>query len=138
MIAQNQTLTAFRQDPLQIAMRVNGYDLTGATFKLSVRLYPDAAGDPLIEVEGTPTPGANGIRIADTGTTDGVPWTDLDILIGKALLSDSSIPAAEEAGDDIILAYDFGWTRASSSTAFVAVEETILFGDFIVKGSVND
>lgn len=135
-VSKRVDLRAFREDPYQLRFRVRGYNLTGATMAFAVRLYPNAPGDAEIEIGNTTTRGAEGIRIVDTGVTDGFDWTDVEIIIAKATVS--ALPTVGEAGADDVFAYDFEWERADTGSGFSEEETTILFGDFIVRGSVNN
>ena len=135
-IAQRLEQVAFRKDPFQLAFRARGYNLSLAAFAFAVRLYPDAPGDPLILVRKAQTRGASGVRVVDTGTdADGIPWTDLEIILRKSLIE--ALPSAGEAGDDAQFHYDFQWAAPDTASGFSQVENTILFGPFIVKGSIN-
>lgn len=131
-------LRVFRKDPLQLTLTVVGIDLTGATqLDFAVRLYPDAPGAKLINCALTTTPGAQGCRLVSV-TTDGggVPTSVIEILDTKATMA--ALPAAGEAGDDTVLHHDFQWLRAADGSGLTMIEETKLFGQFIVMGSVND
>lgn len=134
-IAQKLTLTTFRTDPFHETMRVLGKDLSAAlSLTFAIRLYPDAPGDPIAKLSKVTAINASGVRIVSTGMEDGVPYTDLEILLGKG----DNYPNAGEAGADLTLAYDFKWIEAPVASGFYNPEQTILFGDFIVKGSVNE
>lgn len=135
LIPRKVTLSTFRNDPYHLRMRVNGYDLSAADFKFSVRLLPDTGGSPLAEVIEETVIATSGVRVVDTGTEDDVPYTDIEVFID---LADSDWPAADEPGDDVILSYDFGWTDTPETEGFYNPRATYLYGDFIVKGSVND
>ena len=131
-------LRVFRKDPLRETLRVVGINLTGATqLDFAVRLDPDAAGAKLITCALTTTPGAQGCRLVSV-TTDagGVPTSLIEILDTKATMA--ALPAAAEAGDDVVLYYDFQWLRAADGSGLTMTEETKLAGQFIVMGSVND
>ena len=137
LTAVNQTLSAFRNDPLYLLMEVIGYDLSGNLPSLAVKLYPDAPGPPLLLLAPTVIPGADGIRsVSVTYDDDDVPTTLLEAIASKTVIS--ALPAAPVAGADVTLAYDLQWTPPLAGTGLSPVEETVLFGDFIIKGSVND
>jgi hypothetical protein len=135
-IPQKVTLIAFRTEPYHLRMRIEGYDLSGADFKFSVRLLPDTPGSAIVEVTNTVTIGTEGVRVVDTGTDDdSVPWTDVEILILAGAWDDAPAP---EVGEDTELHHDFGWTPDPVTTGFYNPRQNYLYGPFIVKGSVND
>lgn len=116
-------------------MRVRGVDLgTATSINFAIRLYPDAPGTPIAMLMRVTDINVSGVRVVETGVIAGEPYTDLEVLLGKG----DNYPPAPEAGGDLTLAYDFKWTEAANTTGFFNPEQTILFGDFIVKGSVND
>jgi hypothetical protein len=135
------TLRAFRNDPLRVTLSVRGVDLTGATFSFAVRQYPDQSGDALLgPLSNTTTTGQRGVRLVDVLTVDSVPTSLIEIIDTKANMQ--ALPAAAEVGSgspaEVGLSFDFQWTPADGDEAgFAATEQTWLFGDFIVMGSVN-
>lgn len=133
--ARKVTLDTFRRDPFHLTMRVLGRDLSTATsITFAIRLYPDAPGAAIAALSKVTDINVSGIRIVDTGVINGEAYTDIEILLGKG----DNYPPAAEIGADITLAYDFKWIEAANTDGFFNPEQTILFGDFIVKGSVND
>lgn len=135
-IAKRVAMTAFREDPFVVRFRVRGYNLTGAIQRFAVRLYPDEPGDARIQVGNTDTRGAEGIRVVETGVEGLFPWTDVEVILAKD--SVRSLPEASEAGSDVKFAYDYEWQRPDTGSGFSEEEETILYGDFVVRGSVNN
>lgn len=133
--AKRWNLVHFRNDPFHLTMRIYGENLADApSLKFAIRLYPDAPGDPIVELEKVTVINTSGVRVVDSGIEDDLPFTDLEIIIGKGDI----FPAAPEAGGDAVFAYDFEWTATPVTDGFYNPEQTRLFGDFIVKGSVND
>lgn len=134
--AARQEISVFRNDPMCLLLEVVGEDLTGAAFAFAVRLYPDAAGAALLgPLAATATKGAPGVRLVRVDVVDDVPVSLLEIIDTKAHVQ--ALPAATEAGADLTLHYDFGWTPLDDGSGLAAVEVTRLFGSFVVKGSVN-
>lgn len=139
MDARRLDLTVWRRDPMRIVLAVEGVDMGNVpTMSFAVRLYPDTPGEPLLLLVNKVTKGENGIRVVTIAEdTPGIKTTLVEIYCDKATLA-PQIPAAGEVGCDVTLAYDFQWTLPDDGTGFTPVEETVLFGSFIVKGSVND
>jgi len=101
-----------------------------------VRDRPDMPGDPRLLLPKTTTAGEDGCRLVDvTEDDDGVPTSLVEILAIKATMG--TLPQALAPGDPVKLAYDFQWMLPDDGSGLSTLEETILFGDFIVMGSVN-
>lgn len=134
--AAAEAISAFRKDPFQYVLGVIGFDLTGVDMKFCVRDRPDMPGDPRLLLATTGTPGADGCRFVSVEVDeDGVPTSLIEIVASKAQMA--TLPQALMPGDTVKLAYDFQWTLAPDGSGLSALEETILFGDFNVMGSVN-
>lgn len=140
--AKRQAFPVFRNDPLCLTFELVGADLTEATARFCVRQKPDQEGDALLEVEGVDlieddVPLVSGIRLIEvTEDDDGVFTSILEITSTKEEMQ--ALPAAAEQGQDLTLFYDLEWQLSEAVSApFAAVEETILYGDFIVRGSAN-
>lgn len=139
--AQWVTLTAFRHDDFREIMIVEGYDLTGATLSLAARLRRGSPGDPILLLQNTATPGAEGIRIVSAELdADGVPSTTLELFEPKASFVTKLTPyQPRELGGSVTLEIDFQWKFAAAPDPdFTNVEETVLWGELIIQGSVND
>lgn len=135
MAAQRHRFEAFRKDPFLCLIRIQGYNLNNVPMNFALNLYPDAPPPALIDVGITIEKGVQGIRVAAVGFVNGLPWSDIEILLRKETIA--SLPRMGEAGSDAVFAYDIQWTLPSPVGDYVRVEETILFGDFVIKGSVN-
>jgi hypothetical protein len=141
-IAKREPFTGFRNDPLRETLEVIGVNLTGGLARFCIRQRPDQEGDALLEVEGEDfieddEPLVSGIRLIEvTEDEDGVFTSILEITSTKEEMQ--ALPAASEQGRDLTLYYDFEWQVSEEEAApFAAAEETILYGDFIVRGSAN-
>lgn len=131
---------------------VVGVDWTGATFTCMVRQLPDAAGSPLL----TPTvtnlySGSNTIanHIAAGRLTrkiksqindaTGVAYTDTDtvalsviqVRVPAASMIAPSVPAAAQAGDNVVLAWDLLVQPSGGA------KDKWIAGKFIVRGTVT-
>jgi len=134
---RRQDLRVFRRDPLHLVIAVIGLDLTGSGPSLAVRLYPDAPGLPELLLGPTASAGSQGIRIVEvTRDPADVPTTLLEILATKGAIN--RLPRTGEIGTPSTFAYDLQWTPPAAGPGLTRVEETVLFGSFIVMGSVND
>lgn len=137
LTSKRTTIAVFRRDPLYLLISVIGYDLTASSPAMAVRLYPDAPGDPLLLLEATGWAGADGIRLVEVIVDDdNVPTSVLEVIASKATMSEMPLPG--ELGSDLTLYYDFQWTPPLEGSGITPVEETVMFGDFIIKGSAND
>lgn len=136
-VAQGEDIRAFRADDFQELITFFGDDLTGVPLSFAVRVNRDDPGAPIMTLT---TAGGGGITIIDTGTEDdGTPYAVIQLL--KAKTAFEALFAAYPAprpGQDTLFAYDLQWTPPSDLVApATPVEETILTGDFYIKGSVN-
>lgn len=89
-----------------------GYDFTGGTFALQVRLRRGASGDPLLSLTNQ-TAGTQGLSVT-TSVTGGVTTSHLQIQIDEATI-DALLPASsngQKAGTDVELYYDLIMTGA--------------------------
>lgn len=133
--ARLMPLRAFRKDPFYALMVVRGMDLTGHALAFAVRMMPDQPGNALIQLVTTSTKGTAGIRLVRVDWDDGVPTSVVEIIALKSTVS--GLPAAPEIGADLVLYYDLQWLPLDDASGLAAVETTVLYGPFIVKGSAN-
>lgn len=135
-VAQGEDIRAFRADDFQELITFFGDDLAGVPLSFAVRINRDDPGSPIM----TLTTGAGDITIIDTGTEDdGTPYAVIQLLKAKTpfMAAFAGYPAPRP-GQDALFAYDLQWTPPSDLVApATPVEETILTGDFYIKGSVN-
>jgi hypothetical protein len=96
-------LTADRWTPFVYTIDVTGLDLTSATMHAQVRLYPDAAGDPLIDLP-LVTTGEDGVKFLSVDDSGPVPVSHLQLQIAAATLA--TMPEAAEIGNDQAFAWD--------------------------------
>lgn len=134
--AQRLDLRVWRRDPMRFTFAVRGVDASGSGPALVVRLYPDAPGAPQIALGPTTTEGAEGVRCVDVYEEDGLPVTLFEAVADKETIA--ALPEPSEAGSDLSLAYDMQWTLPPDPLGFTQLEQTFLYGKFIVRGSVND
>lgn len=99
-------LTAYRNVPFLEAIRFVGFDFTGGTFALQVRLLPGTAGSALIGLTNQ-TAGTQGLSVVVTEESS-VDVSTLTIQIDEATI-DALLPAStngQKAGTDVVLYYD--------------------------------
>jgi hypothetical protein len=96
-------LAADRWTPFVYTIDVTGIDLSDASIHAQVRLYPDAAGDPLIDLP-LVTTGSDGVKLISVDTTGPLPVSHLQIQIAAATVA--AMPEATEIGNDLALAWD--------------------------------
>lgn len=137
-VAAKQALRGFRNDPFYESFIFSGIDLTGASFAFAVRSYPDQAGAALISFSGTTTPGGEGVRLVEVDEDeDGIPESLIEVVATKAHMQ--ALPAAAEAGDPVVLYYELQVTPPADGETpwYDQIEQTWLYGDFILNGSAN-
>lgn len=129
-----------------------GVNLTGASFAAQVRLYPDAPGAPPITMTvtllygGTATVSAHiaaGRLTAEIyslinpasgvlyASGDSVVISVLELFIDDSGMVAPYVPAAREAGDDVMMAWDMVITPSGSPA------DKWFFGEFRVRGTVT-
>lgn len=126
-------LSGGRWVPFVEVLRLRGIDLTGADFRMQIRLYPDAPGDPLLDIGAVSSAAEQGLRMIYAGSEtidqhvaaarlDSVPpgslggdtltMTILEIRIFDTTMS--GLPYPPERGDDNALSHDIHITPANS------------------------
>ena len=127
--AARLTLSADRWTPFVRTMAFEGDDLTGADFRMQVRLYPNAPGEPEVDLLTVSTLAAEGIKLVGvTGTGDAAVST-ISIRINETTIE--GLPFPGEPGTDTTLSWDLIVTPAGG------LKERWLFGDFIVQAGVT-
>lgn len=89
-------------DVYEYPLRVIGPNLTGAAMRAQVRLYRDAPGAALVDLE-TVTSAVEGIRLVGAVMVDDEWVNDVRIRIDKA--TRQALPYAGEMGDNTVLAW---------------------------------
>ena len=144
------TLTGDRWTPFVHTIEYQGDDLTGADFRMQIRLTYDAPGTPLFDKGAVATAAEEGIRLVYGGTAtvaahiaagrigdipDGMQTTDslslsiIAIQIAEATMEGMPFPG--ERGDNAPLYYDM------HVTPFGGVKQVWFRGPFIVRAGVT-
>lgn len=118
-----------RWQALATTMRFDGADLTGATFRLQVRLLANAPGAPLVDLQTVTSAAAEGVRLIGVETIDGRPVSTLGIRINETTME--GLPFTGEMGDSSLLAWDMQITPAGG------LKRKWVGGDFIVEPGVT-
>ncbi len=105
---------------------LEGFDLTGAAFRMEVRDRRDG-GMLRAALDTVTSATAEGVRIVSVETVDGIPITTLGIRINETTME--SMPAAPEPGDNNEIAWGMHITP-DDGAKFEAFD-----GPFIVKAS---
>lgn len=121
-------LVANRWEPFVHTIAFEGFDFTGAVFKMQIRLTPDTPGTPLVDLA-TVTTSVEGVRLVSVTTTDSVPTSTVSIRIDE--LTVEGLPAADELGNNAVLAWDMQITPSGSD------KFRVLEGTFTVKAGVT-
>lgn len=110
-------LTAYRWTPFLNVTEVRGENLTGATFKLQVRLYRDAPGDALINLHNA-SAGSEGISVS-FATVDGLPVSTITVQIDETTIEALlPFPTGGQAPDGVLeLRYDLHITPSGGTKA---------------------
>ena len=128
------TLTAFRNDPLNLVLAVD-YDLTDVPLSFAVRLVAGAGGAPILLLTS-----GSGIEIADAvDNGDGTSSCLVVLTKEKAAWQAAVAPyLSPEIGTPAKLAWDLQWTPPEALVgAPSAVESTFALGDLIILESCN-
>jgi hypothetical protein len=122
-------LGARRWQPYLKTFRFAGVDLTGAALEMQIRLYPNAPGSPLVDLDTVTDSNAQGVRLLGVEEVDGVPVSTVSIKINETTVE--ALPFAAEAGDDTVLAWDMQVTQAGG------YKEVWAEGEFWVLAAVT-
>lgn len=128
------TLTAFRNDPLNLVLAVD-YDLTGVPLSFAVRLVAGAGGAPVLLL-------TSGAGITIEGVVDNGDGTSSCLIVlskDKAAWQAAVAPyISPEPGTPAKLAWDLQWTPPAELVGdFADVESTLAIGDLIILESCN-
>lgn len=118
-----------RWQALATTMRFIGVDLTGADFRLQVRLLPNTPGSPLVDLTKVSTAAAEGVRLISVETVDGQPVSTIGIRVNETTME--GLPFSGELGDSSVLAWDMQVTPVGG------LKSKWIGGDFIVEGGVT-
>lgn len=127
---QTLNLRVDRTKAVRITFRIKGLDLTSATFRSSVRLYPDAPDAPKIDLPKV-TDTSNGMKFMGVETLDGLPISTLQMQIAPATMASSAVPPAEAGKDHVLMAWDLDITPVGG------VEAVYVRGAFRVDGVIT-
>lgn len=123
-------LVANRWEPFVHTIDFEGFNLTGATFAMHVRLVRDAPGAPLVNLSTVTTANTEGIRLTGVSTSAaGLPVSSVYIRINEPNVE--ALPAATELGEDATLYWDLQITP-SGGDKYRALE-----GTFTVRAGVT-
>lgn len=125
----NLPLVADRWTPFDMLIDFTGLDLTSATMEAHIRPIRDGAGTPLVDLDTTGTPGAQGLRLVGVDTTGDEPVSTVAMRISEATVE--GLPAASEQGDDAELYWDMQITPSGG------VKQVYLRGTFTVRAGVT-
>lgn len=123
-------LVVQRWAPKTFDIPCEGFDFTGETATMQVRLYPDATGDPLLNLAMTTSP-AQGLSIS-VATEDGATTSTLQIRIDETTI-EALLPFPANGQDpdaDVALAYALHIGSGQTKRRF-------LHGSFIIQPGAN-
>lgn len=119
-------LVAQRWTPFVYVLAFEGFDFTGATFAMDVRLYRDAPGAALISLTNAAS-NAQGISVS-VATVDDVPTSTVQLRINETTL-EALLLSAAGAGKDVVCVYDLHITGGGvAKTRWVEGSFTIKAG----------
>jgi len=118
-----------RWQALATTIRFAGVDLTGAEFRLQVRLLPNTPGGALVDLATVASAAAEGVRLIGVEMIDGNPVSMVGIRINETTME--GLPFTGELGDDSVFAWDMQVTPAGGLKA------KWIGGDFIVEAAVT-
>lgn len=108
---------------------VTGLDLTSASFRAMVRLYPDAPGDPILDLP-LVTNTDDGMKFLSVETVNDVPVSLIQMQVAAATMA-SDPPAAPIGKTSVNFAWDLCITPSGG------IEEVYARGVFQVDGVVT-
>ncbi|MFS0736924.1 hypothetical protein ABC347_07730 [Sphingomonas sp. 1P06PA] len=106
-----------------------GFDLTGATLRAQVRLLPDIAGTPLVDLPTVTSASTEGLRLISVATTGGVTTSIVGIRINETTME--GLPLPDEIGADALLYWDMHVTPSGG------LKQRWLAGTFTVRAGVT-
>lgn len=118
-----------RWTPFVRTLSFSGIDLTSAVLKAQIRLSGDTPGSPLVDLDTVITAGTEGLRLLSAALVDGVMTSVVYMRINESTME--GLPAGNEPGDDVELAWDMHITPAGG------VKEKYLYGPFVVRAGVT-
>jgi hypothetical protein len=121
-------LAADRYTSCVRTIRFRGFDLTGLTLRLQVRLIADTPGAPLVDLGVVTNGNEQGLRILPAEMVDGVPVTPVIVRINETTME--GLPYAGELGEATVLAYDMIATFGND-------KRRLAYGDFAVIAGVT-
>ncbi len=89
---------------------VVGLDLTGIAMRAQVRLWGDTPGEPLVDLLTVTNGNAEGLRLVEVTTDNGLPTSHVEIVINETTME--GLPYAGELGDAVQFAWDMQITLA--------------------------
>jgi hypothetical protein len=110
-------------------LRFLGVDLTSADMRLQVRLYRNAPGAPLIDLQTVTNGNAEGLRLVSVTQVDGKPVSTVSLIVNETTMEGT--PFMGEAGADSVFAYDAQITPAGG------FKQVWLEGQFWVLSAVT-
>lgn len=115
---------------------ITGLDLTSATFRASIRSYPDADGDAIIDLPKV-TNTDDGMKFVSVSTIDDVPVSLIQMQISAATMAAPTVPAAGKAGvsGNPVVSWVGNWDL--DITPVGGIEEVYVRGPFQVDGVVT-
>lgn len=130
MSAAQGDLYVQRWAPKQFEIPFEGFDFTGQTLTMQVRLYRDAPGDPIINLTGAASP-AEGLSVV-VATDEGLTTSTVHIRINETTIEGVlPFPASGvEQGDSVTLAY-------ALHVGTGAAKRRMLEGAFIIEPGAN-
>lgn len=131
--AQLVPLDIDRGSPRLFTIQIIGANLTGADLHAQLRLYPDAPGDPLLDLPLTTSGTSPGVRLIDVDTSGTLPSSFIRLQIPAMATGSGAgqLPAAAEPGEALAISWDLFVTPAAQTT------DRWFFGPVTVNGTVT-
>lgn len=130
--AGTRDLAGDRWTALVETIRFIGLDLTNAVMEAHVRLTPDTPGAALIDLDTVTTANTQGLRLVSVATEDGVKVSTVLLQVNETTME--ALPAANETGNDAVLAWDFLSTLDGAlNPGLTTLKQRYLKGKFTVE-----
>lgn len=121
-------LAVQRWTPFAYSIDFEGIDFTDATMAMQARLYRDAPGFPLIDLENAAT-NAEGLSVS-VATVDGLKISTVQIKINETTIEGLLLNAGRP-GEDVVLVYDLHITGGGFP------KSRWIEGNFTIKAGVT-
>jgi hypothetical protein len=126
-------LVADRYQPCVRTIYLVGIDITGLDMRAQVRLAGDTPGAPLVDLLTVTNGNAEGLRLVEVTTTNGLPTSTVEMVINETTME--ALPYMGELGDSAEMRWDWqvviaGRKRRLAKGGFVVLGDGVTGADY--------